>query len=209
MDKNVGFKMMSKCAIITLNGYFNYGNRLQNYALQRTLMKYFDVVETIWYTPKEYVPTQFQWNWKMLVKYMLNRNGFRNYCHNQEYVGDTLRCARLKDFTQKNIRPRYVYATPTPEMAQEYDFFVVGSDQIWNSLFVGGETEFLTFAPKEKRIAYAPSIVKTDIQGDIYRNYQKWLGDMQAVSVREKTAGIDRPLYAIDGGGVAGALSGC
>lgn len=28
---------MKKVAIVTLNGYFNYGNRLQNYALQETI----------------------------------------------------------------------------------------------------------------------------------------------------------------------------
>ena len=30
---------MKKIAILTLNGYFNYGNRLQNYALERFLIK--------------------------------------------------------------------------------------------------------------------------------------------------------------------------
>src|SRR5690554_1783781 len=30
---------MRKVAIITLNGYFNYGNRLQNYALQEAIKK--------------------------------------------------------------------------------------------------------------------------------------------------------------------------
>lgn len=28
---------MGKIGIITLNGYFNYGNRLQNYALEQVL----------------------------------------------------------------------------------------------------------------------------------------------------------------------------
>lgn len=41
--------IVSKVGIITLNGYFNYGNRLQNFALQQVLLKFFDEVETIWY----------------------------------------------------------------------------------------------------------------------------------------------------------------
>jgi len=38
---------MKKIAIITLNGYFNYGNRLQNFALQKTLQKMGYEVETL------------------------------------------------------------------------------------------------------------------------------------------------------------------
>ena len=42
---------MNKMAIITLNGYFNYGNCLQNYALQQVLTSIArtNIVETIWY----------------------------------------------------------------------------------------------------------------------------------------------------------------
>ncbi len=38
---------MKKIAIATLNGYFNYGNRLQNYAIQETLKTLGYSVETI------------------------------------------------------------------------------------------------------------------------------------------------------------------
>ena len=38
---------MNKIGIVTLNGYFNYGNRLQNYALQETLKSFGCDVETI------------------------------------------------------------------------------------------------------------------------------------------------------------------
>src|SRR5699024_11723880 len=37
---------LRKIGIITLNGYFNYGNRLQNFALQETLKRYNFEVET-------------------------------------------------------------------------------------------------------------------------------------------------------------------
>ena len=38
---------VDKIGIITLNGYFNYGNRLQNYALQETLKSFGYEVETV------------------------------------------------------------------------------------------------------------------------------------------------------------------
>ena len=44
---------MKKIAILTLNGYFNYGNRLQNYALQEILKTYKFDVETVINNTKE------------------------------------------------------------------------------------------------------------------------------------------------------------
>ena len=41
--------MMKKIGIITLNGYFNFGNRLQNYALTKILEEKGFEVYTIWY----------------------------------------------------------------------------------------------------------------------------------------------------------------
>lgn len=40
-----------KIGIITLNGYYNYGNRLQNYALSQSLLKLATniQVDNIWY----------------------------------------------------------------------------------------------------------------------------------------------------------------
>ena len=38
---------LRKIGILTLNGYFNYGNRLQNYALQETLRTMGFEVETV------------------------------------------------------------------------------------------------------------------------------------------------------------------
>ena len=38
-----------KVAIVTLPGHFNYGNRLQNYALQKFISNYAETVETLWY----------------------------------------------------------------------------------------------------------------------------------------------------------------
>ena len=44
---------MKKIAIVTLNGYHNYGNRLQNYAAQEVLKSLGFHVETIIYESRE------------------------------------------------------------------------------------------------------------------------------------------------------------
>ena len=41
-------KVEKKLGIVTLNGYFNFGNRLQNYALTRVLEKKGFDVYTLW-----------------------------------------------------------------------------------------------------------------------------------------------------------------
>jgi hypothetical protein len=43
-----------KIGIITLNAHLNYGNRLQNYALQEFLLNYAVEVDTIWYNDNLY-----------------------------------------------------------------------------------------------------------------------------------------------------------
>ena len=43
-----------KIGKITLDGYFNYGNLLQNYALQQVLLRYVEVVDTIWHSPNKF-----------------------------------------------------------------------------------------------------------------------------------------------------------
>lgn len=70
----------------------------------------------------------------------------------------------------------------------DYVAFIAGSDQIW-----GGEKrywtgyEFLTFAPDNKKIAYAPS-VGTHIARYNYKKFKKCVPKFSALSVRETTA---------------------
>jgi len=41
----------------------------------------------------------------------------------------------------------------------EFDFFVTGSDQVWNPFYFEKlDIFFLTFAKKKRRISYAPSM---------------------------------------------------
>ena len=41
---------------ITLDGYSNYGNLLQNYALQQVLLHYAERVDTLWHTEDNFSP---------------------------------------------------------------------------------------------------------------------------------------------------------
>ena len=74
-------------------------------------------------------------------------------------------------------------------LADSYDYFIAGSDQIWNPLFdFNSEREFLTFAPLYKRIAYAASIGIDKLPESVLETYKVHLQSFSAISVREESA---------------------
>ena len=70
-----------KVGIITLLGHFNYGNRLQNYALQIFLQKYKNNVETIWYKEKTNFELSYKINLKTIIKFIINDGLYNEVRH--------------------------------------------------------------------------------------------------------------------------------
>lgn len=69
-----------------------------------------------------------------------------------------------------------------------FDFFIAGSDQVWNPSITGGEGKYLlSFAPASKRCSYAASF-GTNVLPESCRDYfSRELGQFQQISVREKS----------------------
>src|SRR5699024_5866974 len=101
---------------------------------------------------------------------------------------------RFKEFSKKYINetPFSITEFYLPEnYLEKYEYFITGSDQVWNPYFTNASPlYFLTFAPKNKRIAYSPSFGISEIPKENVANYSQWLKEMKAISVREK-AGAD------------------
>ena len=120
---------------ITLDGYFNYGNLLQNYALQQVLLRYATKVDTLWHTEDNFLPqTYWQWTWKQPVKYLINWKNFRTDFFSGLIGYEMVRQGNLKDWAD-----RYIYfrkdVKELSKVIDEYDYFVTGSDQVWNPYF--------------------------------------------------------------------------
>ncbi|MFE5039683.1 polysaccharide pyruvyl transferase family protein [Peribacillus simplex] len=193
---------MKKIGILTINDYNNYGNRLQNYAAQEVLKSLGYHVETVINNTdfnkknnksnisnnkiqkiKKITPQ------KILKKVaLLLRN---NYFYNKRL--ETFRNQRIKVF--KEFTSSYIIETDISitesnipnEIVDRYDYFVTGSDQVWNPNYrKGSPIDFLTFAPKNKRIAFAPSFGVSEIPKEYHQNYKKWLTEMHGLSVREE-----------------------
>ena len=174
-----------KVAIITLSGHSNYGNRLQNYALQKFLSNYVDVVDTIWYEDNKFLPEKPLWNWKILIKCIINRNNIRNNMKHS-YGKDCIREYNIKKFSDKYINIKYDYKIKS-YLNREYDYFIVGSDQVWNPQYKQYYSEkFLKFADKEKRLSYAASFGVKEINDNKVKNiFKNSLREMKYISVRE------------------------
>lgn len=182
---------MKKIGIVTLNGYDNYGNRLQNYALQEVLKGYNYEVETI--VIEEHSQRE---NMSRLKKIRSLKGLFRaiklRTFNRKTY---NLKKIRLDKFTE--FSTRYIYEvkyivtdvnnlSSDCDLTNDYDYFVVGSDQVWNPNFVQSEDFFfLRFTCKRKRIAYAPSFGVAEIPEKYKETYRIFLKEMEHISVRE------------------------
>ena len=158
--------------IITINDNNNCGNRLQNYALQETLKKYCDKVQTIKNEPF------LNWNHNYPISLLrLIKKQIKNLIK-----GNKL----FKEFN-KNITFAKGYLTiKTRNISDKYDYFVVGSDQVWKPTRKRlSKIDLLAFAEPKKRIAYAASFGLNEIEEKYYKTLQEELPKFKAISVRE------------------------
>ena len=145
----------------------NYGNRLQNYAVQEVLKSLGFFAETI--------------NNVNIIK---NANYF-----NKAKSIMPQRREKFLEFNKlnMNITDEIIFHNEVPvNFHERYDYFVIGSDQIWNYRFEDrfSEFSFATFAPKEKRISFSASFGISQLEPSNYEQYKN-LSDMKAISVRE------------------------
>lgn len=175
-----------KIGIITLNGYRNYGNKLQNFALQKFLESLSCNInaETIWYTKDNYILNTKMLNTKNIRRFIFNRHEYRKYINNNIYLHDVIREYNIKKFSDKYIKTVYDYEVKK-DLNERYDYFIAGSDQIWNYWYRNLDVEFLQFADKNKRISYAASFGVSEVISKYKKTIADGLKNMNFISVRE------------------------
>lgn len=187
---------IKKVGIITFHGYYNYGNRLQNYALQEILKRYSEEVETLVipnistnsHGMKHYLKKIFSQPLSKTTKAFASkiRGKTKNFL-NKDILNARER--RFKEFSQNYINERQFSSLyEINEISDEFDYVITGSDQVWNPFTPENEKQyyFLQFVEKEKRIAYAPSFGISEIPEEIRQQYKEWLSSIPYISVREK-----------------------
>ena len=168
-----------KIGIITYTHGCNFGQRLQNYALQRQLEKLGNTVYTILQTS----PYGIKGDLKQYIKSIRNSFFFAS-------KDDMMKRERLfKQFNKKFI---HFFSTPlvfygeNSWIANRFDAFIVGSDQIWSpmSAYVGNNA-FLRFCHDNQKLTYAPSLSVSEIPSNKIEYYRKSLIPFNYISVRE------------------------
>lgn len=194
-------RIIMKIGILTINEYNNYGNRLQNYASQEVLKSLGFSVKTVVNNTK-HAPNNGQRG--EMIKKIRNLNGMTineiyekikfklwNYVYkNKIQECKNKRIEAFKKFTSINIEETdySICGNNIPrDLEEKLDYFVTGSDQVWNPMYrYGSPIDFLTFAPEGKKIAYAPSFGISEIPLKYVEKYSVWLSKMSRLSVREE-----------------------
>lgn len=152
-----------KIGIITIISR-NYGNRLQNFALQKVLEKKNIQVRTI--------PVNNCYSVKNFIKFIIKKVLWR----------DTI-------WEEFEFEIKYSYQDCKAININRFDFFIAGSDQIWNPYFrFNSEREFLYFAKDNQKLVYAASIGVENVPDEYCERYSKLMKQLKCISVREKSA---------------------
>lgn len=167
-----------RVGIITLPGRFNYGNRLQNYAVTR-------IWEGLGYSPESLIlgnrPNTIR-SIKKVGKRLLGRKENPS----PESMMSAERLAAFDCFN-KSIPSREISGLNSI-LADEYALFSVGSDQVWNPDYItyNDDFYFLEFAHPEQRIALAPSIGLDSLNFWQARRLARGVMNFTHLSVRER-----------------------
>lgn len=141
---------METIGVISLYGRFNYGNRLQNYATIKICEHEGFAAESLVLNKK----SQFRRDMTRAAKKLLGRP-------EPPRLEETMNTSRLEAFDRFNeLIPLRHFDHIGSSLRDEYKYFIVGSDQVWNPRFFAYNNDwyFLRFAAREQRIALAPSI---------------------------------------------------
>ena len=174
-----------KLGIVTLYGDFNYGNRLQNYALSTVLRGMGHDVVTL-------VTVQKTSAIKGFYRKHFEKEGGKIRLKTRKELN---RDAAFSEFTSRNIPTRFIKSERglSGSLNEEFDSFVVGSDQVWNPLWWGDDLDccysndyLLRFADADKRVAYSASFGLDSVPDMWKALFKDELGKYRAISVREE-----------------------
>lgn len=166
-----------KVGIVTITIGENIGNKLQNYALQETILKYANDCQTIRFGNNDN-------NKNKRIKEFLKKTIFY-----KKYKNKIIRTNNFNKFLKKIRYSDFIVSNDNIpiEKLNEYDYFVAGSDQIWNLHYKeNSKVFFLGFCDSNKKIAYAPSFGSSIIPNDVPDNIKEWISDIKYLSVREE-----------------------
>lgn len=177
-----------KVGIVTIPDYTNYGNRLQNYAVNHILQTKFgcETISLVSYKDKAFE----NGNYVLWLKNVIARQ----LCVFPELVekrfgNNMTRWSNFYKWSKRYIPTKNFYGNKClPESLNDhYDMFFAGSDQIWNYHFAHGKfyNYFLAFADNQKKVAISASFGVDELPEEWKQEYINGLKGFAHISVRE------------------------
>ena len=180
---------MMRIGIVTIIDYYNYGNRLQNYAVCHILNEHLEceaitlegydhprVQGTIFARTKEKIALLLC-RFPAIAEKRLNSNMVRWY--------------NFSEWSKQWIPKREFYSCRQlpKELNNQFDLFFVGSDQVWNYRIKNLRLDdfFLTFADDRKKCSVSASFGVNELSEGEKERYTSNLSRFAHISVREKT----------------------
>ena len=185
-----------KVGIMTMHKVLNYGSALQAYALQKKVLELGFDCEII-----DYIFPNVEHLLYQNPNGMNAKDSFYSYLHpllaycKREIIGVNKSIAKKKSLFDEFYRENLILSPksyPTRLSLEQdppkYDIYLTGSDQVWNSKYIGYDTSFMFSFVKANnpRISYAASLSSDYIPEYYQFFYQRELMKYSEVSVREE-----------------------
>lgn len=176
-----------KVGIITMHKVINFGSALQAYALQRKITDLGCDAELVDYKYPNELHIEKVNIISNFLKYLVHYIncavvGFPNIRQKRRYK------KVWKDYFQLSKR-RFDTEEELKNNCPEYDIYMTGSDQVWNSRFTKNDSSFLLeFASdNKKKCAYSSSFAYDDIPCQYRPLFERNLPRYANISVREES----------------------
>lgn len=163
-----------RVGIVTINDNRNLGNRLQNFAVQ-------EIVKRV--SPGAIVETIKNTNRKERGETLIVR--VKNLLRDYKYYNRTI---NFRSFNKNITFSKHAYdaANDNRKLGDKYDYFLVGSDQVWNPNYGWlNSIDLLSFAKNKKRISISASYGVSEIPEEYKTNAANELKKFKMISVRE------------------------
>ena len=176
---------MKKIGQLTFHASHNYGSVLQAYALSRQLQIMGYNTEFINLRPQSQkdayrIIRKTDRGIHRIFRYLLYPVLKRRYDNYERFINSVL------PITEKE----YISTDELLNANLDYDIYVCGGDQIWNPICQDFETayylQFLNKNNEARKIAYAPSLGRTEFDLTILNNIKNWIKKFDSISVRER-----------------------
>lgn len=180
---------MKKIGIITQQGGENFGNKLQNFAVEQIISSLGFAVESIIEKPNKKSKRQIVNSVKKFMNMPYERKKYeikRVTAQTKEQIlYHNLLDKRRKTFStfsENHLHPKEYNINK--EIGELFHCFVVGSDIIWSP---NNDPYFALafFAPENKRVAFAPSFGVSVMPEKYKKTYAQGLSGFRCLSVRE------------------------